>query len=805
MEYYKRNKKRFDRYPKDFFSKLEFDKLLTILSSKCKSPLGQAFVDRIKILTDAASIERLLKQTREMKELIMVEEQPFPIDNYLSLKDELSFLEVKNTVLSEDQVFRIYKVLEAVNALLRYFKDSDTRQERYKELFKLLDGVISGRELIHRIKLVINKEGKIRPDASKELMQIRRQMNQRYKELDRKFVEEVKLYRKNGWLADTTESIRNGRRVLAVSAEYKRKVRGIIHDESNTGQTTFIEPDSTLQISNDLVALQQAEKREIYKILQALTNDIRPHAESLKQYQRLLGLFDFIHAKALLAWDLNAYQPHISTDKTVEIFNARHPLLFLKNKSLKKDTIPLSFSLSLADRILLVSGPNAGGKSVLLKTVGLIQLMLQSGLLVPVNDHSVMTIFHKMYVDIGDEQSIENDLSTYSSRLKNMRHFTENADGKSMILIDEFGSGTDPALGGAIAEAILEHLNKRFCYGVITTHYSNLKVYASKIQGIFNGCMTFDHKTLSPKYKLEVGKPGSSFAFELATNSGLSEQIIQNAKSKVDEDYKEFDELLTNLQKEKAEAEEKMRIATQKEAKLEQLLVEYEKLKAELDKKKKTIILQTEEKALAQLQASNRKFESLVRTWKENKEDKQIIKKIKEEVKQDKIKLSKSIELLKDNIYYKDSEEEVTEGVFVRLRTGREIGEVIELRKNKAVVQFDSLKTVAKTKELVVVEPIVKAEKASYNFYNSLEEKSKFESSIDIRGERRNDALKIVEELIDRALVFNVDELKIIHGIGDGILRRSIRQLLKGYQAVKSVRDEDPQYGGAGVSIIELG
>ncbi len=805
MEYYQKDKHQFKRYPQDLFQKLEFDKVLQLLSEKCQSSLGKEHVARMKVLTDVNKIERLLTQVHEFKELIMVEDKGFPLNNYLSLKEELGFLEVENMVLNEAQVFRLYKVLEAANELLRYFRFNQDRQERYPNLFMLLEGVNVSRELIHQIKGVIDKDGRVRSDASKELISIRKSINQRYKELDRQFVQVLREYKNYNWLADSVESIRNGRRVLAVMAEHKRKIRGIIHDESKSGNIAFIEPDVTLQINNDLVGLQLAEKREIYRILQELTRYIRPYRKDIQEYQTVLGIFDFIHAKAQLAWEMDAHRPHISREKKIELFNARHPLLYLINKQQKKKTVPLSFELSLANRILLVSGPNAGGKSVMLKTTGLLQLMLQTGMLVPLNDHSIMTVFQQVFVDIGDEQSIENDLSTYSSRLKNMKHFVEAANSKTLLLMDEFGSGTDPALGGAIAEAVLEHLNQKFCYGIVTTHYSNLKVYASETTGIINGCMTFDYKTLSPKYMLEVGKPGSSFAFELAAKSGMGNALIQKAKEKVDTQYQQFDELLTTLQKEKAAAEDMLRRARQKEKEYQKLLEEYAVKKRELELKRKKIILETEEKALADLQASNKKFENLVKELKENKGEKQTIRKIKQEIQKDKVRLSQSIEILKDNIFYKDSDKQVAEGDFVRLRSGREVGEVMEFRKNKCLVQFDTLKTLVKTKELVVVEPIKKKEQAGVQFYNSIERKSQFENSIDIRGQRRVEALKSVEDLIDQGLMYNVDELKVIHGIGDGVLRRSIREMLRSYKAVKSVRDEDPQYGGAGVSIIELG
>jgi len=442
----------------------------------------------------------------------------------------------------------------------------------------------------------------------------------------------------------------------------------------------------------------------------------------------------------------------------------------------------------------------------MLKTVGLIQLMLQTGLLVPCNDHSSMSLFSNIFVDIGDEQSIENDLSTYSSHLKNMRYFTEHCNGKTLVLIDEFGSGTDPALGGPIAEAILEHLNSKFTYGIITTHYANLKVYASNTTGIFNGCMTFNHVNLSPLYKLEIGKPGSSFAFELASKSGLHKKIIQSAKQKVDADYKEFDELLTNLQREKQDVLERERKVAKREEELAQLIAAYNTKNEEIDKKRKEILLKTQEEAENYLGETNKRFENMVREWKENKGEKKIIKQIKSEIAEDKAKLIESIEILRDEIYYRDSKAPVKVGSYVRLHDGREVGDVVDLRKGSAIVQFGPLRTHVKIKKLVVVEKVEpKKEEAGYQpYYNSIQSRSEFDNNIDVRGMRREEALREVEDFIDKALVFNVDELKIIHGIGDGILRRSIRQALKKYRAVTAIHDEDPQYGGSGVSIVVL-
>ncbi len=810
MRHYQKDKNKIFLYPKDIKSKLEFDKIQELLLEKCSSPLGQAYVNRMQMTSEADKIQTLLQQVHEFKQLEMFEEQSFPIENYLDVSAEVKYLNIANSVLNEQQVFRIYRVLISTNKILQYFKggSNNEKPETYPAIFQLIKELSINKPLINAIKDVLTEEGYVRSDASKELVRIRRAITSLHRDIERKFNALLGEYKRNGWLTDTSESVRGGRRVLSVTAEHKRKIKGIIHDVSSTGSTTFIEPDATLQINNEIVEFQQAERQEIYRILKELTNRIRPHTETIQQYQRLLGLFDFIRAKALVAIDTNSFMPRLSNDKSVEIFNARHPLLFIKNKALKKDVVPLSFSLSIAERILLVSGPNAGGKSVMLKTVGLMQMMLQTGMLVPCNDNSIMSIYNKIFVDMGDEQSIENDLSTYSSRLKNMRYFTEHANAKTLILIDEFGSGTDPSLGGPIAEAILEYTNKKFCYGIITTHYSNLKVFATNTKGIFNGCMTFDHRNLAPQYKLDVGKPGSSFAFELASKSGLNKQIIEAAKSKVDRDYKEFDELLTSMQKEKQSIVERERKAAKREKELSDLLASYNVKKESLEKERKKILLETQEKAHAYLSDANKRFENMVREWNENRGEKKIIKKIKTEIEQDKNKLSQSIEEIKDKIFYRTSERPVAVGASVRLHDGKEVGEVLEIRNNTAIVQFDILKTHIKVKKLLVVEK-VEEKKSDYqpgytSYYNTMEARSEFESNIDIRGMRRDEALRTIEEWIDKAIVFNMEEVKIIHGIGDGILRRSIRDMLRRVRAVKAVHDEDPQYGGQGVSIVEL-
>lgn len=799
-----------DLYPVDIFEKLEFNKIIELLSQKCKSSLGKQLANNLQINGDPDMIETLLKQVYEFKQLLAVEEGEFPSNDYYDLTEEFNLLRISNATLSEAQIFKLYKVLRTIQEIQQYFNPKNEEQcKKYLELVKIIQELTLDKQALHKIKFIIDDDGKVRSDASKELAQIRKEITEKYRELDRKFNAILNEYKRLGFLHDSLESTRNGRRVLAVLAENKRKIKGLLLDESNTGNTCFMEPEVTLLINNDIFELQQAEKREIFKILRELTAQLQPFTPEFKHNQTVLANLDFIRAKALLAWDLNAHAPKLSISKNMELFNAKHPLLFLKNKTANKPTIPLNLELNIANRILVVSGPNAGGKSVMLKTVGLLQLMLQAGMLVPVSDNSTMMVFQHIFVDIGDEQSIENDLSTYSSHLKNMKHFTDFSDAKTLLLIDEFGAGTDPSLGGAIAEAVLQHFIKKFCYGIITTHYSNLKVFASHTVGVLNGCMTFDYNTLSPLYKLSVGNPGSSFAFELAVKSALNPQIIEYAKSKVDVKYKEFDELLSNLQKEKQELAERERKISEKEQNTNKLIETYTLKNTELDQKKKKILLEAQEQALLMVQEANRKFENLIKEWNEKKgiktDEKQVIKKIKQELETEKDNLTNNIEQAKDKLFYKDITKPIDLQQSVRLRNGREVGIVVELRNKVAVVEFENVRTTANKKDLVAVEPVLAKTSFYNNPYNTLQAKSEFQNNIDIRGMRREEAMQLIVELIDKALIFSANEVKVIHGLGNGILRNAVREYAKKIKQVTSVKDEEPQYGGSGVSIIAFG
>ena len=616
--------------PKDLKEKLEFNKVLELLQRECVGELGVEAVNLIEPEIELEKIYRLLKEVDEFKATFK-EKIYIPVSVYFDILEDAKLLAIDGYVLSEESLQRIAKNLWAYKKINNFFKGD--RIERYPFLFDLVRDIPFEDYLITDIEKVIDEEGKIRPDASPNLLVIRRSINNKNKELEKVFRVVINKYRNQGWLSDNVESFRNGRRVLSVPSENKRKIRGIIHDESTTGKTAYIEPEEVIEINNDIFDLETEERKEIYRILKALSEKLRPFTNIFKIYQQVLVKFDVIQAKARLAKIMDAHLPVLLPKPHFKIIKGRHPLLYVKNKNLDKRTVPFDLEFKNQNRILLLSGPNAGGKSITLKSVGLIQLMLQSGMLVPVDENSEIGLFNKIFTDIGDQQSIEDDLSTYSSRLQNMHSFLQHADEYTLVLIDEFGSGTDPNIGGSIAEAILRELNHKQVLGVITTHYSNLKIFAFKTAGIVNGSMHFDKDTLSPTYELYVGRPGSSYAFEIAQKSGLDAHIIDYAKHKTGKDEKAVDQLLIDLQREKQEYEELLLTLKDKEDKLDKLVKSYEFMFRELEGKRKKLKLEIKEQEWIQKTADNKLLENLIREIKE-KQDIAMAKRLSLEVKE---------------------------------------------------------------------------------------------------------------------------------------------------------------------------
>ncbi|MFK7937157.1 MAG: endonuclease MutS2, partial [Saprospiraceae bacterium] len=660
---------------------------------------------------------------------------------------------------------------------------------------------------------VIDEEGNIRPNASPELLKIHKLTISKQKELDSAFRRVIAKYRDKGWLTDNLESVRNGRRVLSVPSEHKRKIRGIIHDESATGRTTFIEPEEIIDINNDIFDLQQSYRREIYRILRDLSRELHPYVPTIRAYQKLIIRFDVIQAKAMLATKMRGEMPKLFDRPHLGIQMGYHPLLYLKNKAAGKVTVPFDMQLFGANRMLILSGPNAGGKSITMKSVGLMQLMVQAGMLVPVDEISEFGLFKKIFADIGDQQSLEDELSTYSSRLRNAKTFLDNADDQTLVLIDEFGSGTDPKIGGAIAEAILKELNDRKVSAVITTHYSNLKIFAFKNKGIVNGSMTFNSETLSPTYEFRVGRPGSSYAFEIAQKSGLGKKILNYAKHRTGKNEKAVDQLLVDLQREKQELEDKLSTATSREKKLEKLIKNYEGLHRELEFKRKKLKLEIKEQNLQATAKDNKELERVIRELRENK-NLEKAKEVAAKVREERQELVDQVEDLKEDIYYKpealqaaasSKKGPIKAGDHVRFKRGGSTGTIESIDRKKAIVAVGQMRMTVNLRDLEHANAPLEIKSTKSISLNTVAASANFESKIDIRGMRMEEAIQVVEDFVDQALMASATNLRIVHGKGNGVLRKVVKKKLREYDAVDKIYHPEAQAGGDGVTLVEMG
>ncbi len=792
--------------PRDLFEKLEFDKVLELLEKECLGDLGQQAVRALQPMDRLGSIDKRLEEASEFKRTFERDER-FPIVPYYDVSEELRMLEVEGYVLPEEGLRLINIQLCNIRDIFLFFYTS--RRETYAALYDIIRRQSFENGLIEAINKVIDEEGNIRPDASPELLRIRKQILAKHKELERQFRIIINEYKSKGWLADNVESLRNGRRVLSVPSEHKRKIRGIIHDESTTGKTAFIEPEAIIEINNDIFDLETDERREIYRILKELSAQLRPYVPQMRAYQDIMVRYDVIHAKARLALQMEATKPVLKDKPYFGIVRGRHPLLYLKNKKVGRVTVPFDFQLHGSNRILMLSGPNAGGKSITLKSVGLMQLMLQSGLLIPVAEGSELGIFKEIFADIGDQQSIEDDLSTYSSRLENMRNFLENASPQTLVLIDEFGSGTDPQIGGAIAEAILNELNRRQVFGVITTHYSNLKIYAFKSRGIINGSMYFDKENLAPTYELQVGRPGSSYAFEIAQKSGLGKKVLEYAKNRTGKNEKAVDQLLVDLQREKQELEIELRQMKEQQEKLDKLIKNYEQLHRELEFRRKKIKLESKEQALQQVARDNKDVERAIREIKEA-QNLEKAKQIAQQVKAERQQLAQEVTALREDIYYlpptqaEQAQEKIQVGDFVKLRTGGATGMVESIDRNKAMVQIGEMRMMIQLRDLQSARAPLEIQSSRGVQHDVATSSTGFQSKIDLRGMRFDEALKVVEDFVDQALLSNTPYLRILHGKGNGTLRKAVRQKLREYKVEMTISHPEPEQGGDGVTLVEI-
>jgi DNA mismatch repair protein MutS2 len=791
--------------PEDTLEKLEFTKIAALVEGDCQGERGRQLATSLRPSASFADIERQLDRVAEFRRG-REEQKMFTIGAYEEVDEELRSLRIPGYVLVQSGLAKLNVLLRQAKLVFEYFQ-SGPRQDAFPSLFTLLHGIGYEVELSSAIEAVIDVEGNIRSDASEELARIRRLTASKQREVEKAFRSVIEKYRRAGYLTDTVESFRNGRRVLSVPSEYKRQIRGIIHDESATGKTAYIEPDEVISINNDIFDLLQEERREIHRILQQLSDRLRPHVESIQSYYELLGQLDLVQAKAALARWMRAARPKLHDRPGILIHGGRHPLLYLKNKRLNKETIPFNLTLRGKSRILMLSGPNAGGKSIAMKAVGLLQLMVQSGLLVPVDEDSEFGIFGSVFTDIGDQQSIEDDLSTYSGRLKNAREFLRAADECSLVLIDEFGSGTDPASGGAIAEGVLDGLNYRKVHGVITTHYSNLKIYAYQTSGIVNGGMHFDKDTLSPTYELNVGRPGSSYAFEIAQKSGLSRRVLDYARKRAGKNERAVDQLLVDLQREKQEAEERLERLKEKQKTLDALTRTYEELHRDIEVRRKRLKLEAKEQSLAETAKYNKEMERLVRELREEKKIEQA-KETAKNLRKERDKISEQVTDLRESIYYqpkhgKGKKKSFAPGDHVKLRTGTTAGVIETIDRKRATLIVNDLRMTVPLRDLEhTADPLVIRDQRSVS--NNVAAVASFSNKLDVRGMRYEEVLKTTQAFVDQALLSNASQLRIVHGKGSGALRRAVRQTLNEYNHDFELSTPPREQGGEGVTIVDL-
>lgn len=790
-------------HPANLYAKLAFDEIKNLIAKECISPMGKAMLDKLQFITHFDLLHKLLKQTHEFK-TILSSGSSFPSDHYHDLGDFLNKLRIEGSFLEEEDFFKTIQVLQTTDQCIRFFKQLEGV---YPQLQILAEPIRPGTSVIALVSGVIDEKGKIKENASPRLLSIVQEIASAERDAQKKINQLYRHAVAEGWVGDAQLTIREGRLVIPVLSEHKRKIKGFIHGESATGQTCFIEPAEVFELNNKVRDLSFEKRKEIIKILTELTTAIAPYYDDILAAYRFLGLIDFIRAKALFAKKIDAEMPILRKEPLIRFFDARHPLLFLNFKEQNKKVESLNIQIDQDDRIVVLSGPNAGGKSVCLKTVGLLQLMLQHGLLIPANEYSEAGIFKNIFADIGDDQSLESDLSTYSAHLSSMKKILEFADKASLILIDEFGTGTDPVFGGPIAEAVLEVLNRKKAKGLVTTHYSNLKIFANKEQGLINASMLFDAVNLQPLYRFEAGKPGSSYALEIAEKTGLQPEVLELARKKIGDGQKRVDLLLVELEKDKKQVHDLKLELEKKERKMNFLLDEADKTKIFLDENKKKLIKETKLELDALVKEANRQIEHTIREITESKADKIRTRasrdKLQAEIKQVQKKINKETQEQQPEI-----NQELHAGDYVRIMGSETSGRIHLIRKNKAELEIGDIRTqvdISRLEKIQAPQSPTRKEKRQHAFLSELvNEKTTFNTILDLRGKRGDEALIEVERFLDKASLMGYKELKILHGKGDGILRKLIREYLQKYGNVEHFSDEELEFGGSGITVVNL-
>ncbi len=819
-------------YPLNFEQKTGFDKVRLLISDKCLSPLGKERVTDMNFSNDYDFISNQLDLVNEFVK-IQQSEDDFPANYFFDVRYSLKRIRPEGTWMDERELFDLKRSLQTINDIVRFFKPMDDEEIKYPALTAMAGDILVFPQLIGRIDTILDKFGKVKDSASQELQTIRREMTITMSNISRNLQSILRAAQSEGVVEkDVAPTMRDGRLMIPVAPAFKRKIKGIVHDESASGKTVFIEPESVVEANNRIRELEGEEKREIIRILTDFTNFIRPMVPQILDSYEFLAEIDFIRAKAVFALEINAIRPVVENKQQLDWARAIHPILYLSLKKQHKNVVPLDIMLTDEKRLLIISGPNAGGKSVCLKTVGLLQYMLQCGLLVPMHESSRMGLFDNLFIDIGDEQSIENDLSTYSSHLTHMKYFVKNSNEKTILLIDEFGSGTEPQIGGAIAEALLSRFNDHGSFGVITTHYQNLKHFAEDTPGIVNGAMLYDRHLMQPLFKLAIGNPGSSFAVEIARKIGLPEDVIAEASEKVGMDYINMDKYLQDIVRDKRYWETKRQNIRQREKRLEEVISRYEKDLNEVNGQRKEIVKEAKAEASRILGEANARIENTIREIKEaqaekekTKQARQDLQKFKDTVgdaKEEDERIARKMAKLKErNERKKNKQKTETKQTFnrdvievgdhVRLKGQTSAGTVMELQNNQAVVAFGMIKSTVKLDRLEKVSKTqIKKETQKSTFISEQtndqmhEKKLNFKQEIDVRGMRGDEALQTVTYFIDDAIQVGAQQVRILHGTGTGILRQLIREYLGTVPGVRSFHDEHVQFGGAGITIVEF-
>lgn len=849
-------------YPKTFEDKIGFNEIRTLLRERCLSSLGKEEVDKITFMDNVKAINTQLSRVREFRRL-QEEEENFPLNYFFDVRQSVARLRLEGTHMEEDELFDLRRSLGTVNDIVTYLNrtDEDTavaatddgwRKDPvypYPALHELAEGVVTFPQILQRIDQILDKFGKIRDTASPELLNIRRELAKVEGSISRTLYSILRSAQSEGLIEkDVTPAMRDGRLVIPVVPTMKRKIKGIVHDESASGKTLFIEPTEVVEANNRVRELEAEERREVIRILTEMAKVIRPHVPQILDSYKLLAQVDMLRAKTELAKLIDGIEPEVGKYPHIDWIGATHPLLRLSLQKQGKKVVPLEITLTRNKRMLIISGPNAGGKSVCLKTVGLVQYMLQCGLSVPMSERSQTGIFQNILIDIGDEQSIEDDLSTYSSHLTNMKNMMKSANDRTLILIDEFGTGTEPQIGGAIAEAVLKQFCIKRAYGVITTHYQNLKHFADSHEGVVNGAMLYDRHQMQALFQLQIGQPGSSFAIEIARKIGLPEQVIHDASEIVGSDYIQSDKYLQDIVRDKRYWESKRQTIHQREKQMEQTIAKYESEISDLAKSRKEVLAKAKERAEELFKESNKKIENVIREIREKQAEKEETKKLRDSLRDFKEGISdmdkqaeddkiarKMAQILRRKENKKNRKKDdpsssgqdkdntsatttlstvsapLKEGDTVRIKGTTSVGKIESIQGKNATVIFGDLRSTTSLKKLEHATAPKREEPRPFMTVGRQtretidEKKLNFKQDLDVRGMRGDEALNAVMYFIDDATLVGMSRVRILHGTGTGILRQLIRQYLATVPAVTSYKDEHVQFGGAGITVVDLG